>query len=147
MPAAPPAHDCQQPAQPTRPTQSAQPTQPVRYSRVIVANTHAPHAARSFTRRVFGDEATDLLMVVDELVANAVTHARGPVIAVSFQRIPDGVLTEVADADPRPPAPRQASDEDDSGRGLAIVAALSARWGWRPEGRGKAVFAVVPEQQ
>ena len=29
------------------------------------------------------------------------------------------------------------------GRGLQIVAALSARWGWRPLDTGKAVFAIL----
>jgi anti-sigma regulatory factor (Ser/Thr protein kinase) len=83
--------------------------------------------------------------VVDELVSNAVTHARGPSVEVSFQRVPGGVLAEVTDTDPSPPVPRQAMDLDDSGRGLHIVAALSATRGRRPEGQGKVVFAVVPE--
>lgn len=118
---------------------------PELYARVIVADTNAWHAARSFVRRVFGDGAGDLLMVTDELVVNAVKHARGTAsIGVTFQPLTDGVLVEVADGDPSPPAPRSAADLDDSGRGLTIVAGLSVRWGWRPEAGGKAVFAVVP---
>lgn len=119
--------------------------QPRQYTRVIVANKHAPHAARSFVRHVFGDRAENLLMVVDELVSNAVEHAHGSLIAVSLQRVPDGVLVEVADADRTPPVRRSAATFDDSGRGLAIVEALSVRWGWRPERRGKVVFAVIPD--
>lgn len=113
--------------------------------REIVANRHAPHAARSFVRRAFGDRAEDLLTVVDELVSNAVVHARGASIRLAFQRLPDGVLVEVADGDRNPPVPRAAAELDGSGRGLAIVEALSARWGWRPEADGKVVFAVVRE--
>jgi anti-sigma regulatory factor (Ser/Thr protein kinase) len=118
---------------------------PGRYAREIVANEHAPHAARSFIRHVAGDQAGDLLAVAGELVSNAIRHAAGTTIGVSLQRLPDGVLIEVTDADgTRPPLPRDAGNLDESGRGLAIVAALSARWGWRPDPRGKVVFAVVP---
>jgi anti-sigma regulatory factor (Ser/Thr protein kinase) len=128
MPAAPPA-TCQ----------------PNQCARVIVANKHAPHAARSFIRHVFGDQAGDLLVVADELVSNAVEHAHGSLIAVSLRTVPDGVLVEVADQDRTPPRRRNATIFDDSGRGLAIVEALSVGWGWRPERRGKTVFAVVPD--
>jgi anti-sigma regulatory factor (Ser/Thr protein kinase) len=85
--------------------------------------------------------------VSDELVVNAVRHARGTAsIRLSFQQVPGGILIEVTDGDPRPPVPRVPSDLDGSGRGLAIVAGLSARWGWRPDGLGKTVFAVVPPE-
>jgi len=39
------------------------------------------------------------------------------------------VLIEVGDNDPRPPAPARPDPERDSGRGLLLVAAVSARWG------------------
>lgn len=120
---------------------------PARCARVIVADQNAWHAARSFARRVFGDRTADLLTVTDELVVNAVRHARDTTsIGVSFQRLPDGVLVEVSDGDPAPPVPREPEDLDSSGRGLTLVAGLSIRWGWRPNRAGKTVFAVVPEQ-
>ncbi len=34
----------------------------------------------------------------------------------------------------------------EQGRGLQIVAALSAHWGWRHEDGGKAVFAVLARE-
>lgn len=120
-------------------------THPGRCARVLIANEHAPHAARSFVRRVFGD-ADDLLMVTDELVSNAVEHTPGPVIEVFLSRTADGVLVEVSDSSRIPPAPRDAGDFEDSGRGLAIVDALSVRWGWRPSSRGKTVYAVLEAQ-
>jgi anti-sigma regulatory factor (Ser/Thr protein kinase) len=39
------------------------------------------------------------------------------------------VLVEVGDDDPRPPDPAPADPERDSGRGLLLVEAVSARWG------------------
>jgi anti-sigma regulatory factor (Ser/Thr protein kinase) len=131
---------------------------PGRYAREIVANEHAPHAARSFIRHVFGEQADDLLSVTDELVSNAIRHAAGTVIGVSLQQLPDGVLVEVTDADgthsPQSHAvgsvdagTLDAENLGESGRGLAIIAALSDRWGWRPEPHGKTVFAVVPENR
>lgn len=116
-------------------------------TRVIVADENAWHAARSFARRLFGDAAGDLLTVADELVVNAVRHAQDTTsMRVSFQRLRDGVLVEVSDGDPRPPVPRVPGDLDGSGRGLAIVEGLSTRWGWRPNGAGKTVFAVVSSE-
>lgn len=117
--------------------------QPGRCARVIVSNEHAPHAARSFVRAVFGDRAEDVLMVTDELVSNAVEHAKGSLIAVCFQPVPEGVLVEVADQSGVPPRPRDAGDYEDSGRGLTIVDALSVRWAWARRPFGKVVWAVV----
>jgi hypothetical protein len=34
----------------------------------------------------------------------------------------------------------------EQGRGLQIVEALSAHWGWRQEDGGKAVFAVLAQE-
>jgi hypothetical protein len=47
----------------------------------------------------------------------------------------------VADANDTLPAPRDAAPDDDSGRGLTLVAALAERWGAdpRPYGIGKTV--------
>lgn len=119
--------------------------QPGQRTRDLVADPNAAHAARSFVTREFGDQARDLLTVTVELVTNALSHTRTASIGVSLQPVPGGVLVEVTDGDgTKHPQPRDAPPLGESGRGLAIVAALSARWGWRPAGHGKTVFAVVP---
>jgi hypothetical protein len=43
------------------------------------------------------------------------------------------------------PTPTRADLDDESGRGLLLVEALTARWGWdlHPSGRGKVVWALV----
>ena len=41
------------------------------------------------------------------------------------------------------PAPREASPEDEYGRGMMIIEALSHRWGWEPCADGKVPWADV----
>jgi anti-sigma regulatory factor (Ser/Thr protein kinase) len=94
-------------------------------------------------------------LVVSELVTNAVQATAGrqlpAPVRLRLSSDGSGALVEVWDADPRPPQPR-AVDIDgvpdlvaESGRGLLLVAALSARWGWYPERQcgGKVVWAVL----
>jgi hypothetical protein len=40
----------------------------------------------------------------------------------------------------------KASAGSERGRGLRIVAALSAHWGWHPEESGKAIFATLAKE-
>jgi hypothetical protein len=95
-------------------------------------------------------EATEA--VVSELVANSVlaTEAvRWPVRPpVRLWLLSDGagVLVHVWDAIAAAPQPRAAGLDDESGRGLAIVAALSTQWGhhWPPRGvGGKVTWAMI----
>lgn len=91
----------------------------------------------------------DIVLVLSELVGNAVLHGSPP---VRYAVAPDGpdVLVTVEDSDPTLPAgPAGAgtastsdpTDDAESGRGLQIVAALSRMWGWRPTSAGKLVWA------
>jgi len=41
---------------------------------------------------------------------------------------------------------RAVSAGSERGRGLQIVGALSARWGWHPERGGKAIFAILAKE-
>jgi hypothetical protein len=52
---------------------------------------------------------------------------------------------EVQDENFRPPEPNQAGLDDESGRGLMLVDALTERWGWDlpANGRGKIVWALL----
>lgn len=88
----------------------------------------------------------DALLVLSELLTNAVRHARvsrGREIETRFSREPRGVRIEVHDAAQNWPQPRM--PDDCGGRGLTIVAELAACWGTevRDGGIGKAVWAVV----
>ncbi|MBN0045229.1 ATP-binding protein [Streptomyces actuosus] len=81
-------------------------------------------------------------LLVSELVTNALRHATGP-IGLRLVR-PDGarnvLLVEVSDPLPDPPRERAAQPEDESGRGLQLVASAAHRWGTRPGEGGKTVW-------
>ncbi|WP_432155824.1 MULTISPECIES: ATP-binding protein [unclassified Streptomyces] len=92
----------------------------------------------------------DAELLAAELVSNAVRHTDGP--AALRVRWADGVLRIGAwDADPEPPLfPGECADltRDEGGRGLGIVRACSAVWGWQPLSRfgdrGKYVWCELP---
>ncbi|MGX1367691.1 anti-sigma regulatory factor (Ser/Thr protein kinase) [Streptomyces canus] len=81
-------------------------------------------------------------LLVSELVTNSLRHATGP-IGVRLVR-PGGVggvlLVEVSDPLPDPPRERVADPDDESGRGLLLVAHAADRWGTRPGTAGKTVW-------
>jgi anti-sigma regulatory factor (Ser/Thr protein kinase) len=85
----------------------------------------------------------DAALVLSELVGNAVRHAEGDTVLVRLRRTHDVLRIAVQDSSTRRPAPRQASFEDESGRGMMIIEALSHRWGWEPLATGKVVWADV----
>ncbi len=90
------------------------------------------------------------VLVVSELVTNAVTHAHPPyghVISTRFVRLESGVRIEVHDAGGGTPERREAAPEEESGRGLDLVDVLTGgRWGVSGrEGPGKSVWAVCAE--
>ena len=88
-----------------------------------------------------------ILVVVSELVANAVRHA-GTDFTVKATVDGDVVHIEVLDQDTRPPSLLGFDTDSTSGRGLHMVAGLSRDWGWRTaesdEGvSGKVIWAEV----
>ncbi len=88
----------------------------------------------------------DALIVGYELVANAVVHAGTPV-RLRLSRLPYGLGIEVDDGDPTPPCPVVHQDPSSpSGRGLRMVMALASRWGTRPTGTGKVVWAELNDR-
>jgi anti-sigma regulatory factor (Ser/Thr protein kinase) len=94
------------------------------------------------------DYIEDAEIVTSELVTNAVHHVRGDgteTIGVTLARAwnPPAVTVVVSDSSPDGPCRCDPSADREQGRGLQIVAALSARWGWHPQDGGKAVFAVI----
>jgi anti-sigma regulatory factor (Ser/Thr protein kinase) len=89
----------------------------------------------------------DAVLIVSELVSNAVLHAQGAesVAALLFE---DCLRLEVGDRDDFPPQPHHYADTAPTGRGLGLVATLSRGWGWEPREAGKTVWAelaLMPE--
>jgi anti-sigma regulatory factor (Ser/Thr protein kinase) len=94
--------------------------------------------------------AADTELLVSELVTNAVKATAGQQqAAIRLQLSCDNtrVRVEVWDADPRPPVPKDDTPdlEEEGGRGLFLVAALSARWDWYPteQPAGKVVWCEL----
>ena len=89
-------------------------------------------------------EMTDAAtLIVSELVTNAIVHAATP--AELRAQWSNGVLRiEVVDhAEGAPPDPRVAAPDDENGRGLLLVDALSTAWGVEATDEGKVVWAEV----
>jgi two-component sensor histidine kinase len=92
--------------------------------------------------------AETLILLVSELVTNAVVHTGCPaVLRLLLSGVPDSsagtVRLEVADGSARPPVPRCAEGDETNGRGLALVEALADRWGWSSEGIGKRIWCEL----
>jgi serine phosphatase RsbU (regulator of sigma subunit) len=85
-------------------------------------------------------------LLVSELVTNALRHANGP-IELTALLLDDVVTLGVSDADQPLPRLRKAKDADEGGRGLQLVAMLSARWGARPTAEGKVVWCELPRSR
>ncbi|MFD5747708.1 ATP-binding protein [Streptomyces sp. NPDC127033] len=93
-----------------------------RLARLLVA-----HALTVWEQDELTDEA---MLVVTELVANAVDHARGDSIRVTVIRLAEHRLrVEVVDRSRVQPVLRAADAHDVAGRGLALIEAVSVRWG------------------
>ncbi|MFE5792185.1 ATP-binding protein [Streptomyces sp. NPDC056503] len=87
--------------------------------------------------------AETLVLLISELVTNAVVHTGCPAVLRMLFAAEGGVRVEVADSSDRPPRPRHAAGEDTNGRGLELVDGLADRWGWQPEGAGKSIWCEV----
>jgi len=95
-----------------------------------------------------GDFTGDVETVTSELVSNAITHAGARAFDLELLRLEDSeaIVVVVTDPCPLPPVKRDPAAGAEHGRGLLVVEALSARWGWTPRDPGKAVFAIFTRE-
>ena len=120
-------------------------------SDVFVALPEAVVAARRFVRGALtswgeGHLVGDGELIVSELATNAVLHGGSPFRA-SIEWSPHVVRIAVEDAGPGFPHSHRASPDAPSGRGVAIVEALSSRWGCDRVDGGKVSWAELETQQ
>jgi anti-sigma regulatory factor (Ser/Thr protein kinase) len=125
--------------------------------RVVIGAVAVPGVRRSVgvARRLVRDMAPDLpglddlVLVVSELVANAVTHTasgdEGGRVAIVLT-VGGGVYRlEVADGGGADGSPHVKADPGaETGRGMRIVDALATRWGYRLDGARTVVWAEFP---
>lgn len=99
--------------------------------------------ARSvFGRWGLGSVVDDAVLVISELATNALLHAAtGFMLELSLT--PTAVRVSVRDATTDPPVRQQRALDAVSGRGLALIDAVSERWGHDPAPSGKLVWAEL----
>ncbi len=122
-------------------------TEPVRHAVLVLAASPGSAArARRFTKDSLRGmrgvlPMDDLLLVVSELVTNAVRYGRGAP-TLSLHAGHDWVRVEVTDNGELLPRGASPSDEE-RGRGLHLVDALTRKWGIEERTRGKTIWAEL----
>jgi anti-sigma regulatory factor (Ser/Thr protein kinase) len=112
----------------------------------LPAATESVPVARRFARDELRASAADVdtvVLLVSELVTNAVLHARSDVVLTVDDQ---GAIArvEVSDASPLPPRLRNFAAESATGRGMKLLDRLAQRWGAGPrEDGGKVVWFEV----
>ncbi|GAA2408342.1 hypothetical protein GCM10010420_40790 [Streptomyces glaucosporus] len=86
--------------------------------------------------------ATDMMLIADELVANAVRHARTP-LRMELRRAEDRIMLEVTDSSTEEPRLMRSAPQDFGHRGIFLIDAIATRWGTRRIEGGKVVWAEV----
>jgi anti-sigma regulatory factor (Ser/Thr protein kinase) len=117
---------------------------------VMTSPGEARRACRAFARRNHVEAIDPLLLVLSELVTNAVQHGRGP-IGIRIDCEDASVRIEVSDAAPNPAAvtPRYAPLDGSGGMGLRIIDAMCLGWGAHENGSGtgKTVWAELAAER
>ncbi|MFJ8888737.1 ATP-binding protein [Streptomyces sp. NPDC102402] len=128
-------------------------TEALRYCFALPAHPESVAGARRLTRarladwEVSGDAHDAAVLIVSELVTNAVVHTASTRV-VSELRCEDGRLRiAVQDQGYQGDGPRMSLDaQGEHGRGLLLVDAMSAAWGSHDAGNhsGRIVWAELP---
>ncbi|HEY3941647.1 MAG TPA: ATP-binding protein [Acidimicrobiales bacterium] len=118
-------------------------------SRSFLPRDASPAEARAWARSslrsggIAGVDVGDVLLVVSELVTNAVRHGSGAV-DVELRVEGDAVGVGVHDSGRVFTPPPPGAPDGAGGRGLFLVAAISRQWGIEASASGKTVWARVP---
>ena len=115
---------------------------PLRDTLILGALADAVPSARAHLRQLLSgwghaEAGPDASVVVSELVTNSVAASAELRLAAAAVLVWLGsdshcLLLAVADANPQPPVRLSLGPDAERGRGLALVEALSSRWGWHP---------------
>ena len=123
---------------------------------LLIPGPESVRAAREFTAATLRGWKLEALVeeaviVASELVTNAIRHGARPSgsnadsasVMLAWQRYDGRIICVVTDGSSMPPVLEQADASAESGRGLQVVHALAAAWGWVMLGAcEKAVWAA-----
>jgi anti-sigma regulatory factor (Ser/Thr protein kinase) len=103
---------------------------------------HAAHVVLSVWELAYMEET--VVLIVSELVTNAVRHARETdIVEVDLHATRACLRIEIQDSDRHWPQPRIPGGFEESGFGFVLVDALADKWGVRETTAGKAVWAEL----
>jgi signal transduction histidine kinase/DNA-binding response OmpR family regulator len=114
----------------------------------VPAEAGSVASVRRFTTNVLAAWAvtpnltSDLVVVVGELITNAILHSRSP-IELRLSRTTDRIVVAVHDGTNVVPRMQRTNLYAEHGRGLQLVASLTDRWGVRPTETGKSVWCEI----
>ncbi|MET7483337.1 ATP-binding protein [Streptomyces sp. NPDC005538] len=112
----------------------------------LLAVPKAVPELRAAVRAHFSEACSEVQLCVSELVSNVIRHVgEGTPIRLRVSGGAGGpTRVEVTDPDPRAlPVLLHAADDDESGRGLALLDAVALRWGVEQGVSGKTVWCEV----
>ncbi|MGW1182325.1 ATP-binding protein [Streptomyces drozdowiczii] len=125
----------------------------LRYCFALPAHPESVAAARRLTKarlgewRTGGDACDAAVLIVSELVTNAVVHTASTRVLCELRRLDGRLRISVQDQGRRPGGPRLGRGADDEhGRGLLLVDSLAGAWGSHDAGdrSGRIVWAELP---
>ncbi|MET7455261.1 SpoIIE family protein phosphatase [Streptomyces sp. NPDC005574] len=124
-------------------------SRPLREGWTVWRVPEAVRHARRFSRRTLrtwgvpGEAMDPVLLVVSELVTNALVHTDGQV-RLDLTLVNQRLRVAVTDSSPRTPVkPTSIGWEATGGRGILLVEAMSAVWGTVPVSGGKQVWSEI----
>jgi anti-sigma regulatory factor (Ser/Thr protein kinase) len=83
------------------------------------------------------------VLLTSELVTNAIRHEPGETVLLSITCVCGQLRVDVHDTSCSVPVPAHAPSDAEAGRGLMLVASLSADWGYHRTPAGKAVYFTL----
>jgi hypothetical protein len=83
------------------------------------------------------------VLLTSELVTNAIRHQPGQAVLLTITCICGQLRVDVHDTSRSVPVPAHAPPGAEAGRGLMLVASLSADWGYHQTPEGKAVYFTL----
>jgi len=88
-------------------------------------------------------DADAAVLLTSELVTNAIKHTPSETVTLGIRCARDRLRVDVHDMSPSPPVVTTAPADAEAGRGLVLIADLSAEWGSYRTPMGKVVYFTL----